>query len=118
MDPAEERGRVGEIHPPVSVRVGAGMAFGELHCCERQGVLTRILADIWHMLNDLCLPPEAGLSSNDRSFCNAQLVIVSEGRSQICLSRVVLNESVIYKGKFGRCSAWILCDISEAGGLN
>jgi len=39
-DPAEERGRVGEIHLLVSVRVGAGMAWcliGEHHYCEVQG---------------------------------------------------------------------------------
>lgn len=114
MDPAEERGRVGEIHPPVSVQVGAGMAFGGLHWGEVQGVLIGMLAAVWHMLIDLCLPPEAGLSSNDRSFCNTQLAIVPGEEHQIRLEPVVLNASLRDEGK---SCIQCLCDTSEAGGL-
>lgn len=48
VDLAEERGRVGAIRLPVSVRVGAGLAqylYERVHCCEVQGELIRMLAE-------------------------------------------------------------------------
>lgn len=93
MDPAEEQDHVGEIHPLVSVRVGVVLAWcllGELHCCVMQGELTRVLDVVWRERGDLYLPPELGLSSNERSFCNATISHRSRQRHQIRSGRVAL----------------------------
>lgn len=39
-----------------------------------QGELTKVLAGSHRVMSNFCLPPELGLSSNDRSFCDILLV--------------------------------------------